>query len=684
MKNKFYLLLLQVLLPCFIFAQNYSFTQMASCPEIIYAPSSFTIGDSIFVVGGVIGNACCAPKYMTQHVWLYSTTNNTWNRVGDFPGLAVYGASSFVINGKGYLCNGWDSLENGTGPNNLWQYDPTTDTWANKAPFPGPTRYTACAFSVNNKGYVGLGFKPLMNDFWEYDPATDSWSQKANFPGVIRQAPVNFAIGNYGYVGMGAVGDGMGGFYYQSDFYKYDPTSDSWTQLGVFPGDPVANNFTFNVGGNAYVVNGSDYNSYNYSVQGESNNVWKYDAGSDTWTLWGLFPDTGSAGGAMGTGQGGSAGFMGLGALNSVTSFEGTAKFWRFGPGNGNTCQATVLALQVNNATRNFQAQGGFSSTAQILWNFGDGTTGSGTSVNHSYTAAGVYYITLTVADSTNSCSSTAYDTVTVGSISQCSLSLTYTNINSLYTLVPVVTGVGPYTYIWSDGENVPDPLINIPSGDSAYYCLTIIDSTGCQASACEFIIGGPDTTVSCQTYLYIYPDPYVPGLYYGNVYHTGSSGPATYTWNFGNGVLDSIPGDSMPNFTYSNFGFYDICLTITDSDGCVSSFCDSVFYAYKVGGGPMNHFQVVPKSGPTNVKNVGGQLQLSVYPNPTNDELAVVTSAKIDRLTIYSALGQVVGREEAPLNNIVHVQSLSAGIYFIDVQTGNASSRVKFVKTNP
>ena len=70
-----------------------------------------------------------------------------------------------------------------------------------------------------------MGFKPLLNDFWQYDPGTDAWTQKASFPGVPREAPVSFAIGNYGYAGLGAVGDNHGGFYLQSDFYKYDPTT---------------------------------------------------------------------------------------------------------------------------------------------------------------------------------------------------------------------------------------------------------------------------------------------------------------------------------------------------------------------------------------------------------------------------------------------------------------------------
>lgn len=163
MKNKFYIIIiLQALLPCMISAQNYTFTAVASCPEDIYVPEKFIIGDSIYSISGVIGDAQIDPKKATQHVWLYNTLTNTWTRMGDFPGVAVYGASSFVINGKGYIVNGLDSTGTGSGPANTWQYNPATDTWANMAPFPGPTRYTGASFALNGKGYIGLGFKPLQ------------------------------------------------------------------------------------------------------------------------------------------------------------------------------------------------------------------------------------------------------------------------------------------------------------------------------------------------------------------------------------------------------------------------------------------------------------------------------------------------------------------------------------------
>jgi N-acetylneuraminic acid mutarotase len=691
MKTKLYALLLQALLPCLLFAQteNYSFNRVANMPSVSDAPASFNIGDSVYIVCGLTGNAGGAPKNMTHNVWLYNTLNNTWTQQSDFPGEALYGCSSFVINGMGYVVNGWDSTEYPTSNGSLlWQYNPQTDTWTNKATFPGSTRYTTASFAVNGKGYVAMGFKPINNTVWQYDPVADAWTQKNNFPGLARQAPVSFVVNNVAYAGLGAI-DIPNGFYLPSDFYSYNDATDTWTQLGTFPGDPMTSYYTVVINNEAFVIAGQNQNSLDPLDVALTQDVWKYAPATDTWTFWGLLPDT-AMGGGIGVSVNGQ-GYLGLGYYSDI-SYTLISKFWRFGPGIDSTsCNASVYSGYINNATRNFEAIGNFSASAIVSWNFGDGGTGNGTSVFHTYDSAGVYTVGLTVSDTANGgCSFNTSVADTIGGISTCSVSISSTNFDSTYTLWASPTGVAPYTYNWTTAggyfiSNSPDPLVNLPYGDTATYCLTIMDSTGCQASACQLFVGAPDTSApTCQTYLYIYPDPNVPGLYYGYIYHTGAT-PITYVWSFGDGTLDSIPGDSIVNHTYNNFGFYDICLTITDAANCTSSYCDSVFYAYKTGGGPMNRFQVVttPPSVTSGIANVKGQLLLSAYPNPANDKLTIVANQAIDYLAVYTTLGQMVKEQAAPQNNTIDIDQLASGIYYVDVHIGASSGRVKFVKVN-
>jgi N-acetylneuraminic acid mutarotase len=73
------------------------------------------------------------------------------------------------------------------------------DTWTQKADFGGTARYGAFAFSINGKGYLGTGDNNnvLYKDVWEFDPLTHSWTQKADFATVcIGAASFTSGAGN--------------------------------------------------------------------------------------------------------------------------------------------------------------------------------------------------------------------------------------------------------------------------------------------------------------------------------------------------------------------------------------------------------------------------------------------------------------------------------------------------------
>ena len=61
--------------------------------------------------------------------------------------------------------------------------------WEKRADFGSNARHRGTGLSIGNKGYFGLGHyngagpNIVMSDWWEYDPATNSWSQKADYIG---------------------------------------------------------------------------------------------------------------------------------------------------------------------------------------------------------------------------------------------------------------------------------------------------------------------------------------------------------------------------------------------------------------------------------------------------------------------------------------------------------------------
>ena len=111
-----------------------------------------------------------------------------WTIKGNFAGLARRGAVSFSIGNKGYTGTGFLTYR----LKDFWEYDATTDSWSQKADFGGTTRYYAVGFAIENKGYIATGDDGnatnggATNDIWEYDPNSNSWTQKSPLPGVPR------------------------------------------------------------------------------------------------------------------------------------------------------------------------------------------------------------------------------------------------------------------------------------------------------------------------------------------------------------------------------------------------------------------------------------------------------------------------------------------------------------------
>lgn len=112
----------------------------------------------------------------------------------------------------------------------------------------------------------------------------------------------------------------------------------------------------------------------------------------------------------------------------------------------------------------------------QIQWDFGDNTTGTGSPINHIYSNAGNYTITMTVIDPTcgDTASVSSTVSVTLGSlIFDLGNDVTICN-NQSATLTAPVTG----TYTWSTNETTQ----SISVSQSGTYWVTILQN-GCEGS---------------------------------------------------------------------------------------------------------------------------------------------------------------------------------------------------------
>jgi N-acetylneuraminic acid mutarotase len=197
-------------------------TQKADYPGVSTGlGAGFSIGNKGYVVMN--------PDSTGNSLWQYDTSLNTWTRKTAFPGNSQLGIVAFSVNNYGYVGLGMS--------NNFWQYDPVADSWTQKGNFPGMASTYAASFVIGNYAYVGSGMNGLNTssgsaEFFRYDPSSDTWTQKADFPGGGRNSASAFAIADYGYLGTGYNLNGV----YLNDFWQYNSSSDSWIQKKNFGG----------------------------------------------------------------------------------------------------------------------------------------------------------------------------------------------------------------------------------------------------------------------------------------------------------------------------------------------------------------------------------------------------------------------------------------------------------------
>jgi uncharacterized repeat protein (TIGR01451 family) len=171
-------------------------------------------------------------------------------------------------------------------------------------------------------------------------------------------------------------------------------------------------------------------------------------------------------------------------------------------------------------------------------------------------TNSGNYCVTVT--DSIG-CVAVLCDSVSLG----CHMAVTTTNryLSGGAILTAVATGGnGHYLYHWSNGRNTAiDSVYN-----SGVYCVTVSDSTGCSAQACDSVnlnchISGYLTNVSTGTF----------GLNRRfTAYPSGGTAPYTYHWS---------TSATTQSVVVSSFGFTHIQVTVTDAYGCSVVLSDTV-----------------------------------------------------------------------------------------------------------
>ena len=238
-------------------------------------------------------------------------------------------------------------------------------------------------------------------------------------------------------------------------------------------------------------------------------------------------------------------------------------------PGGGN-CQANFSFQASGQSVQFINSSTGGNS---YFWDFGDGSISSAFNPNHFYSTAGTYIVCLTVFDSLTQCQDSICLPVTVqGSGGNCNANFSFQVSGQSVQFINSSTGGNYYSWSFGDGgsSNQFNPSHFYSSPGTYTVCLSIWDTnSNCQDSIClPLTIQGSGGNCSAS---------FIATGNGGNFFqfsNTSTQGNFFYSWSFGDG---STSNQFSPSHTYSSPGFYQVCLTISDSN-CTDTYCDSVY----------------------------------------------------------------------------------------------------------
>ena len=216
-------------------------------------------------------------------------------------------------------------------------------------------------------------------------------------------------------------------------------------------------------------------------------------------------------------------------------------------------------------------------------WDFGDGNTGSGAVVTHSYASAGSYNISLTVTDDAGA-TDTASQVIELTPLPQAPVITTQPQNATVVApngaaFSVAATGTAPLMYQWQrDGIDIGGATSSsytlgstTLADDGALFTVTVMNSIGSAASGAALLtVTEPNTPPTAAINV---------DSSSGEAPHTvtasgsASSDPdgtiASYAWDFGDGGTGA--GETV-TYTYTNAGTWTLTLTVTDDDGATAS----------------------------------------------------------------------------------------------------------------
>lgn len=130
-------------------------------------------------------------------------------------------------------------------------------------------------------------------------------------------------------------------------------------------------------------------------------------------------------------------------------------------------------------------------------------------------------------------------------------------------------------SYYWDFGDGntsaLQNPSHTYTSNGPFGVILVITTNGGCSSTAYDSVYGGVTTNCQASFTYNVTPSGVVAFSYNGT-----NLGGQSYLWDFGDGSTSTL---ANPSHFYNGFGPFVACVTMSDTFGCSSTFCDTVFF---------------------------------------------------------------------------------------------------------
>ncbi|PCH68853.1 MAG: hypothetical protein COC01_02820 [Bacteroidetes bacterium] len=212
------------------------------------------------------------------------------------------------------------------------------------------------------------------------------------------------------------------------------------------------------------------------------------------------------------------------------------------------------------------------------FWEFGDGYSSSLRYPHHIYNESGNYEVCLTVSNDTTGCMDKICKTVTI----IIDTSVCISDFQFFYLQDDTVKfrdkSLGNFTKVyWDLGDGTVSNLSNpkhkyVDYGDYDV-CLTVFnDIDSCIDQSCQTIEIIDTTVVRCDAYFTYIVDSSTNTVTFND---QSSDNSDYWYWNFDDFSVANI--NRNPVHSFSNSGYYEVCLTIYSGSDCKDTYCDAI-----------------------------------------------------------------------------------------------------------